>query len=99
MGYRQPEQPSLQTPLNSLRSVRSEEASLMPIDILQAVIPAAFGLGGVAVGGWITHRNQKIERRQHFIREQLSELYAPMLGYRERLKASGDVRSRVRDAA
>ena len=66
--------------------------------IVLAAISAAAGLGGALLGGWFTYRGQKIERRQRFIRERLSEFYAPMLGYRERLKASGDVRSKVRDA-
>lgn len=63
------------------------------------LISAASGLGGVFLGGWLTRRSQKLERRQRFIRDQLSEFYAPMLGYRERLKARGEMRLRVRDAA
>lgn len=68
----------------------------------QAVAPlisAASGLCGVALGGILALRGQKRERRQRFIREQISEFYAPMLGYRERLKARGELRLKVHNAA
>ena len=70
--------------------------------IAQAVSPlisAASALSGVTLGGWLTNRNQKIERRQRFIREQLSEFYAPMLGYRARLKARGELRLKIHNVA
>lgn len=63
------------------------------------VISAASALIGVAIGGFITSRNQKKERQQRFIRDQLTEFYAPLLGMRERLRASGEIRLKVRNAA
>ena len=66
---------------------------------LPSLISAASGLVGVILGGIITFRSQKLERRQRFIREQLSEFYAPMLGHRERLAARGAVRLRVHNVA
>jgi|SRR6266404_8398656 len=63
------------------------------------LVSAASGLVGVALGAMLTSRNQRQERRQRFIREQLAEFYAPMLGIRELLRAKGDIRLKVRNAA
>ena len=72
----------------------------MPLpDFSAPLISAASGLIGVAIGGFITSRNQKKERRQRFIRDQLTEFYAPLLGMRDRLRASGEIRLKVRNAA
>jgi hypothetical protein len=71
----------------------------MATDFITAGISAASGLLGVVIGGWITSRNQRLERRQRFIRDQLTDFYAPMLGIRERLRASGAIRQKVRVAA
>jgi len=59
----------------------------------------AFGLAGVVLGGYLVSRHQRIERRQSRIREQLAELYSPLLGRRERLRARGEVRVKVSHAA
>ena len=67
--------------------------------IIAPLISAVSGLGGVGVGGWIASHNQKQERRQRFIRDQLTEFYAPLLGMRERLRAGGEIRLKVRSAA
>jgi len=66
---------------------------------LAPLISATSGLCGVVLGGMIAFQSQKRERRQRFVREQLSEFYAPMLGYRERLKARGELRLKVRTVA
>ncbi len=67
--------------------------------IIAPLISAVSGLGGVGVGGWIASRNQKKERRQRFRRDQLTEFYAPLLGMRQRLRAGGEIRLKVRNAA
>ena len=67
--------------------------------IVAPLISAVSGLVGVGVGGIIASHNQKKERQQRFIRDQLTEFYAPLLGMRERLRASGDIRLKVRNAA
>jgi len=67
--------------------------------IVAPLISAASGLIGVAIGGWIASHNQKQERRQRFIRDQLTEFYAPLLGMRKRLRAGGEIRLKVRTAA
>ena len=68
----------------------------MPTDFLllavNPMISAVSGLAGVCLGGWLAQRNQRIERRQRRIREQLEQFYAPMLGYRQRLRARGELR-------
>jgi len=67
--------------------------------IIAPLISAVSGLGGVGVGGWIASHNQKKERQQRFIRDQLIEFYAPLLGMRRRLRAGGEIRLKVRNAA
>jgi hypothetical protein len=47
--------------------------------IIGPVIAAAAGLLGVAVGGYFTAYNQKRERQQRRVTEQLAEFYGPML--------------------
>jgi len=71
----------------------------MLIDAMNPLISAVSGLAGVLLGGLIAQHRQRVERRQALIREQLSEFYAPMLGYREGLKARGQLRFKIREAA
>jgi hypothetical protein len=71
----------------------------MPVPDFTALISAASGLCGVLIGGWISSRNQRQERRQRFIRDQLTEFYAPLLGMRERLRAGRAIRLKVTNAA
>jgi hypothetical protein len=66
---------------------------------LVPLISAASGLIGVGLGAFLTSRNQKQDRRQRFIRDQLTEFYSPMLGIRERLRVRGEVCHKVRTAA
>ena len=47
--------------------------------VLQSGITAAAGLGGVCAGALLTARNQKAERRNARIREQLQDFYSPLL--------------------
>ncbi len=60
--------------------------------ISQSVIAASAGLLGVSIGGWITATNQKRERRNARIRQQLDGFYSPMLG----MHAEIDAKSRLR---
>ena len=46
----------------------------------QSLVAAVSGLIGVFVGGWITAWNQRNERRNTYLRDQLREFYAPLLG-------------------
>jgi hypothetical protein len=63
--------------------------------IASSVIAAMSGLGGVIIGGLITSRNQKIERKKARIRQQLQEFYSPLLGMRLEIKAKSDVRNKL----
>lgn len=68
----------------------------------EAILPlitAASGLLGVALGSFLTSRNQRKERKERFILDQLRDFYAPMLGIRERLRAKSGVRLKVSNAA
>lgn len=62
----------------------------MPSDV-QPVIAAASALLGVAVGGYFTAHNQKRERQQRRISEQLAEFYSPMLALRARVLAKSEL--------
>jgi len=69
---------------------------LSQIDLLA---PAVSGLVGVALGGFLTSWNQRKERKERFISDQLREFYGPMLAIREGLRARNDVRVKVSEAA
>src|SRR5208283_2612830 len=65
----------------------------------QAAVPAIAGLVGVLVGGWITTRNQKIERHHRRVREQLEGFYSVLLGMRSQIRAKSEVRVKLRNIA
>lgn len=67
--------------------------------LVVAVITAATGLMGVALGGWISYSNQRDERRRAFLRAQLDDFYAPMVGLRMRILARSQSRQKVSEAA
>ncbi len=67
----------------------------MPVEILVPTIAAASGLLGVAVGGYFTAHNQKRERQQRRISEQLAEFYSPMLALRAQVLAKGELRLKI----
>jgi hypothetical protein len=67
----------------------------MPSDISGPVIAAASGLIGVVVGGCVTAHNQKRERQQRRIGEQLGEFYGPMLALREQVLAKSELRLKI----
>ena len=64
-----------------------------------ALIAAVAALVGVTIGGFITSFNQAKERRHRRIREQADEFYGPMVGMRAAIRAKGEVRVRIGDAA
>jgi hypothetical protein len=59
------------------------------------IITAAFGLGGVFLGGWLSGRNEQRRRRLDFINTQLRELYSPLLSIRRQVRALSELRVRV----
>ena len=60
-----------------------------------SVITVSAGLGGVLLGGWVTGRHFKQERRNARCREQLVEFYAPLRGMRAEIRSKSDLRSRL----
>jgi hypothetical protein len=67
--------------------------------LLQLVIPAAAGLLGVLVGGWMAGRNQTKDRQHAHIREQLSLFYAPLLAMRSEIRAKSELRVKFAELA
>lgn len=66
---------------------------------LNALISAASGLLGVWIGGAITRRRQREERRHQLLREQLDRFYSPLFGLRARILAKSELRVKVSGAA
>jgi hypothetical protein len=66
--------------------------------LVPALISALAALGGVAVGGWITSRNQRLERQHRRLQEQLG-FYATLHGLRMGIRAKSEVREKVRGIA
>jgi len=62
--------------------------------LVPGLLTAVFGLLGVAVGGWITNRNQNIERKHRRMAEQL-RFYAELLSIRKVILAKSELRNRL----
>lgn len=67
--------------------------------LLVAVITGSIGLLGVVIGAWLTGRNQKRERQIRFYREQLAELYGPLLALRKKVLAESELRKKITEQA
>jgi hypothetical protein len=65
------------------------------IALSQLIVPAAAGLLGVLVGGWITGYNQKKERLHNHVREQLRDFYAPLLSMRKEIRSKSELRVKL----
>src|SRR5208283_1547125 len=61
-------------------------------DFVNALITAAAVLFGVGLGGVITLFNQRRQRADERLQQQLSEFYAPLLGLRMRILAKSETR-------
>jgi hypothetical protein len=68
------------------------------MNLWSPLIAAASGLFGVWIGGSLTLRRDREERRLQFLRLQLEELYAPLYGIRLEIKAKSEFRVKVRAA-
>jgi hypothetical protein len=62
-------------------------------DVLNPLISALSGLGGVWLGGWLSDRRERDKRRTDFITRQLTELYGPLVS----MSAEIEVRNALRD--
>lgn len=67
----------------------------MPCEISVAIVAAASGLLGVALGGYFTALNQKRERQYRRIGDQLGEFYGPMLALRAEVLAKSELRCKI----
>lgn len=67
--------------------------------LAQLIIPAAAGLLGVLVGGWMTANNQKKERHHNRIREQLERFYSPLLSMRLQIRSKSELRLKLSQLA
>lgn len=64
-------------------------------NLLGPIISALAGLGGVALGGAISNRSHRTERRNTRVRDKLDKFYAPLLGVRMQILAKSEVRLKV----
>jgi hypothetical protein len=65
---------------------------------MPSLVSALSGLLGVLVGGWITNRNQRAERRHRRFEEQL-RFYAELMSIRMVIKAKSELRLRLTNLA
>jgi hypothetical protein len=68
-------------------------------NLLSPLISAAAGLFGVLIGGWLTRLRDRDERRLRYIKTQLDEFYAPLMGLRREIRAKGELRVKLQKAA
>jgi hypothetical protein len=73
--------------------------SIAWVGVVQSAIAAGSGLLGVGIGGIIAAKNQKRERRNTRIRQQLEGFYSPLLGMREEIKAKSHLREHLHSIA
>jgi hypothetical protein len=62
-------------------------------------LPVVAGLFGVWIGAWLTTRRDRESRRFDFIKRQIEEFYAPLVGLRADIRAKSELRVKVSDAA
>lgn len=67
--------------------------------LMQSGITGMAGLLGVATGGLITALNQKRERKNALMREQLRSLYAPLIAILLEIRSKSEVRVKLSSAA
>jgi hypothetical protein len=69
---------------------------MVPIESLSSpIISALSGLGGVALGGLVSSRAHRTERRNARVRDKLDKFYAPLIGMRMQIRAKSEVRVKV----
>jgi hypothetical protein len=65
---------------------------------LPALFSAAAGFAGVCIGIWSADRRETAKRRHDFLRLQLADFYAPMLGIHREIRALSDLRVKMGEA-
>lgn len=66
---------------------------------LSILVPAISGLGGVAIGAWLTARQGRKQRKYAFVEKQLREFYSPLLGIRLEIRMRSELRARIHTVA
>ena len=66
---------------------------------LSILVPAISGLGGVAIGAWLTARQGRRQRKYAFVEKQLREFYSPLLGIRLEIRMRSELRARIHSVA
>ncbi len=69
------------------------------ITLVGSLIPAISGLVGVGLGGWISFRVHRQERRDARIQEKLEKFYSPLLGIWMQIRAKSETRVKVSGVA
>jgi hypothetical protein len=67
-------------------------------EFLNSLLPALTGLGGVWLGGWLTGRLEREKQTRHFLAQQLSEFYGPLVSLRAEIKARAELRLKIETA-
>ncbi len=67
--------------------------------VVQSAVGAVSALIGVLIGSIMTARNQKIERKNARLREQLQEFYSPLLGMRALILSKSEARQKIKGIA
>jgi hypothetical protein len=88
-------QPSRIPPCMIGCATRRVDGSIKSYSVISNYFSRSAGLVGVLVGGWITTHNQKLERQQRQIREQLSDFYSILIGMKSAIRAK-EIRFLVR---
>jgi hypothetical protein len=65
---------------------------------VQSLISAGSALTGVFIGGWLSGRHQKQERKDTVIKEKLRDFYGPMLAIRNEIRVKTELRRKVDSA-
>jgi hypothetical protein len=65
--------------------------------VIESIIAPAFGLIGVAVGGYFTRRNDRDQRKMAFLERRLNEFYSPMLGLHKEIATESRLRALIQN--
>lgn len=69
------------------------------LELIRLVLPPVFALLGAYIGVSYGLKQIRIQRRLDYVAKQLNEFYSPLLGYQKAIRAKGDLRNRISQAA
>lgn len=67
--------------------------------LISILAPAISGLFGVAIGGWLTAKRDRGQRKYDFISKQLRDFYSPLLSIHKEIRVLGEIRVKISKAA